>query len=204
MPVQVKSKVGIDVGLTTLLTLSNGTEIHPPKFLRASEDKLSRAQKNLSRKKKGSKNRKSQVSIVAKTHRRIRNQRKDFAHKTSRMLVDTFDHIVFEKLHVQNMMKNHHLAKSISDAGWSQLIALTKSKAEYAGKLVESVNPNGTSQTCICGFSVPKDLSMRWHSCPACGLESGRDHVSAIVIGNRGRITVPTDCGESTPVESIA
>lgn len=203
-PVQIKSKVGIDVGLTTLLTLSNGTEIKPPEFLRVSETKLIRAQKNLSRKKLRSKNRKKHVPKVAKVHRTIRNQRKDFAHKTSRMLVDNYDHIVFEDLQIKNMVKNHHLAKSIMDAGWSQLISLTKSKAEYAGKLVEYVNPNGTSQTCICGYHVPKKLSMRWHSCPSCGLELGRDRVSSIVIGNRGTNTVPTDCGESTPVESIA
>ncbi len=77
---------------------------------------------------------------------KVRNQRKDFDHKTSRNLVNTYDRIVFEKLQIQNMMKNHHLAKSISDAGWYQLICLTKSKAEEAGKSVGQVNPNGTSQ----------------------------------------------------------
>src|SRR3989304_6116801 len=128
---------------------------------------------------------------LAKVHRKIKNQRKDFAHKTSKKLVDKYDHVVFENLHVQNMMANHHLAKSISDAGWSQLISMTKSKAEYAGKVVELVNPRNTSQVCICGYPVPKDLSVRWHSCPACGLEAGRDRVSGILIGNRGTDTVP-------------
>ncbi len=203
-PVPIKSKVGIEVGLATLLTLSNGEEIEPPEFLRASEKKLVRAQKHLSRKTKGSHNRKKHIPIVARIHGKIRNQRKEFAHKTNRMLVDTYDHIVFEDLQVKNMMGNHHLAKSISDAGWSQLISMTQSKAEYAGKLVEQVNANGTSQTCVCGYHVPKDLSVRWHSCPACGLELGRDRVSAMVIGNRGMNSVPTDCGELTPVESIA
>ena len=83
------------------------------------------------------------------------------------------------------MMKNHHLAKSISDAGWSQLINFTKSKAEYAGKIVELVNPRGTSQVCICGHPVPKNLSMRIHRCPNCGLMAGRDHVSANVVESR-------------------
>ena len=83
------------------------------------------------------------------------------------------------------MMANHHLAKSISDAGWYQLISLTKSKAEYAGKVVELVNPRNTSQVCICGYPVPKDLSVRVHSCPNCGFTLGRDHISAMIIESR-------------------
>ena len=87
--------------------------------------------------------------------------------------MNNYDHVVFEKLQIQNMLKNHRLAKSIVDASWSQLIDLTIYKAEYAGKIVELVNPNGTSQTCICGFPVPKDLSVRIHRCPSCGLVTG-------------------------------
>ncbi|MGZ6226112.1 MAG: RNA-guided endonuclease InsQ/TnpB family protein [Syntrophales bacterium] len=179
------TKIGIDVGLTSLLTLSNGEQIEPPKFLRASEKRLAREQIQLSNKKKGSLNRNKQRIKVAIVHRKIRNQRKDFAHKTSRELVNTFNHIVFEDLQIQNMMHNHHLARSISDAGWYQLISLTKSKAEYAGKVVELVNPKGTSQVCICGHSVPKDLKVRIHNCPNCGRLVGRDHMSAIVIESR-------------------
>ncbi len=200
--VPVETKIGIDVGLESLLTLSDGTQIEPPKFLRQSEKSLAWEQIRLSRKKLRSNNRKKQAIKVAGVHRKIRNQRKDFAHKTSRWLVDTYDYIVFEDLQIQNMMHNHHLAKSLSDAGWYQLISFTKSKAEYAGKIVELVNPYGTSQICICGYPVPKDLSVRIHSCPRCGLVLGRDRVSAIEIGNRGQTTVPTDCGELTPVES--
>jgi putative transposase len=92
---------------------------------------------------------------------------------------------VFEDLQIRNMVKNHYLAKSISDAGWSQLINFTKSKAEYAGKIVELVNPRNTSQNCSgCGKSVPKDLSKRVHSCPFCGLVLDRDHNAAINILN--------------------
>ena len=126
-------------------------------------------------------------------HRKIRNQRKDFAHKTSRTLVNEYDRIVFEDLQIKNMMQNHHLAKSISDAGWNQLIGLTKSKAEYAGKVVELVNARNTSQNCSgCGNSVTKDLSVRVHSCPFCGLELDRDHNAAINILNRSISTVGT------------
>ncbi len=115
-----------------------------------------------------------------------------YPNKTSRKLVDSYDHIVFEDLQIRNMMQNHHLAKSISDAGWNQLMNLTKSKAEYAGKVFEFVNAKGTSQTCICGHHVPKDLSVRIHNCPKCGLVLGRDHVSAILIENRSISTVGT------------
>ena len=199
--VPIVTKIGIDVGLKSLITLSNGEQIEPPKFLRISEDKLNQEQRWLSRKNKGSKNRKKQIIKVAKVHKDIRNQRKDFNHKTSTGLVKTFDHIVFEDLRIQNMMQNHHLAKSISDAGWYQLISFTKYKAECAGKIVELVNPRGTSQICICGCPVPKTLGVRIHNCPSCGRIGGRDHMSAIVIESRS--IVPTDCGELTPVESM-
>jgi len=198
--VPVETIIGIDVGLKSLLTLSNGEQIEPPRFLRMSEDKLIKEQRKLSKKKLRSKNRNKQRIKVARVHRKIRNQRKDFAHKTGRMLVDHYDRIVFEKLQIRNMVKNHCLAKSISDAGWGQLIRMTISKAEEAGKSVIQVNPNGTSQTCVCGYPVPKDLSVRVHNCPDCGLVLPRDHVSAIIIENRGK-NVGTDCTEFTPVE---
>lgn len=188
MPVETQSKIGIDVGLNSLLTLSNGKQIEPPKFLVASEKRLKRVQIGLSHKKFGTKNRGKHRIRVAKVHRKIRNQRKNFAHKTSRWLVNTYDHIVFEDLQIQNMMANHHLAKAISDAGWYQLISFTKSKAEYAGKIVELVNPKGTSQECICGCSVPKDISVRIHNCPDCGRIVGRDHMSAMLIESRSTV----------------
>jgi putative transposase len=189
IPVEVKTKTGIDVGLIDLITLSNGQQIKPPKFLRKSEDKLTQEQKRLSRKKLRSKNRTKQKIVVAKVHRRIRNQRKDFAHKLSRNLVDTYDSIKFEDMQIKNMVQNHCVAKPISDADWYQLMQFTKTKAEYAGKIVEFVNPAGTSQTCICGFSVPKDLSVRIHSCPSCGLVMKRDRVSAKLIEIRKPIS---------------
>jgi putative transposase len=201
--VPVKTKTGIDVGLESLITLSNGKQIEPQKFYRTSEKKLVRVQRELSRKKKGAANRNKQIIKVAKVHRRIRNQRKDFNHKTSIGLVKTFDYIVFEDLQIKNMVQNHHLAKSILDAGWGQIIRFTAYKAEYAGKTIELVDPYWTSQTCLCGHHVPKKLSVRIHVCPSCNLILKRDHVSAILIGNKGKPTVPTDCGELTPVESM-
>ncbi len=193
VPVEIKTEIGIDVGLSSLITLSNGRQIEQPRFLREKEQKLTQEQKRLSRKKKGSGKRNKQKIIVGKVHRKIRSQRTDFSHKTSRKLVDTYDHIVFEDLQIKNMMQNHHLAKSISDAGWYQLIGLTKSKAEYAGKIVELVNARNTSQNCSgCGNPVPKDLSVRTHSCPFCGLVLDRDHNAAINILKRSICTVGT------------
>ncbi len=203
--VPIKTKTGVDVGLESLLTLSNGEKIEPQKFYRRSEESLAWEQRKLSRKKKGSANRKKQVIKVAKVHRKIRNQRKDSNHKTSKGLVKTFDYIVFEDLQIKNMVQNHHLAKSILDAGWGQIIRFTAYKAEYAGKTIELVDPYYTSQTCLCGHKVLKNLKVRIHVCPRCGLILNRDHVSAILIERKGKLTlaVPTDCRELTPVESM-
>ena len=189
--------IGIDVGLKSLITLSDGQQIEPPKLLRRSENKLAKQQRCLSQKKKGSNNRNKQRIKVAKLHRKIRNQRQDFAHKVSRELVNAYDLIVFEKLQIQNMVKNHHLAKSISDAGWYQLIQFTKHKAEYAGKVVELVNPKNTTQNCSnCGNKVPKSFSVRTHKCPYCGLEMDRDVNAAINILNRSTVgTTDRACG---------
>ncbi len=169
-PTEQKTSIGVDVGLNSLITISNGEQIEPPEFMRELEDKLGREQKRLCRKKNGSENRKKQKIEVAKVHR-----------------------IVFEDLQIQNMMQNHHLAKSISDAGWYQLMILTKSKAEYAGKVVEFVNARNTSQNCSgCGNSVPKGISVRTHSCPHCGLVLDRDHNAAINILKRSIRTAGT------------
>lgn len=198
----IDQSVGVDVGLNSLVTFSNGNQIEPPQYLRQSEEKLIKAQRELSRKKKGSKNRNKQREKVAKIHRHIRNQRKDFAHKLSRDLVDTYDTIVFEKLQIKNMVKNHHLAKSIHDAGWGQLVEFTKYKAEYAGRVVKQVDPRKTSmECCICGHIQNMPLSQRTYNCPMCGNVMDRDHNAAIVIKSR---YIPTDCGKSTPVEMFS
>ncbi|MGZ7117867.1 MAG: RNA-guided endonuclease InsQ/TnpB family protein, partial [Methanobacterium sp.] len=121
IPIETKTITGIDVGLISLMTLGNGEKIEPPKYLRASEKRLAREHIHLSKKKKSSNNRNKQRIKVARVHRRIRYQRKDFNHKLSTSLVNNYDHVVFEKLQIQNMVQNHHLAKSILDASWSQL-----------------------------------------------------------------------------------
>ena len=194
--------IGIDVGLKSLVTLSNGEQVEPPQYLRQSEEKLVKAQRQLSRKKKGSSNRNKQRIEVARIHRTIRNQRKDFTHKLSSHLVNTYDTIVFEKLQIQNMVKNHHLAKSISDAGWGQLIQFTSYKAEWAGRIVKQVNPRKTSMECsICGHIQDMPLSQRTYNCPECGNVMDRDHNAAINIKQRG---IGQDMPNSTPVEMVA
>ncbi len=197
--VPIINKIGIDVGLTSLLTLSNGIQIEPPQYLRLSENKLIKSQKKLSKKKNGSNNRNKQRIKVAKVHRTIRNQRKDFNHKLSRMLVNTYDLIIFEDLQIKNMMQNHHLAKSISDASWYQLQQFTNYKAEYAGKQVEFCNPRNTSKTCnICGNIQNILLSDRIFICSNCGNIEDRDINASINILNK--CTVGTTgiqaCGE--------
>ena len=163
--------VGIDVGLTTFATLSNGVTVDNPRFFRREEVELGKAQRRYSTD-KSPKRRK----VIAHIHQRIANRRKDFAHKLSREFVNIYGAIFFENLSIKNMMQNHHLAKSIGDAAWSQLIQYTQYKAVNAGRVCELVDPRGTSQRCSgCGSVVQKDLSVRVHDCPSCGMVLDRD-----------------------------
>ena len=199
---ELKTAIGIDVGLKQLVKVTDGTKIMPPKFLRASEEKIKIIQREVSRKVKGSDNRRKSVKRLAKAHRRVERQRDDFLHKASRSLSLKADTIVFENLNIQNMQKNHHLAKSIGDASWGKLIQYTTYKAEDAGRCVVFVNPNGTSQICSrCGTMVRKSLSVRVHSCPTCGFSADRDLNASFNILGR----LPSDRGEllKTPVEML-
>jgi len=201
-PKEIKTSVGVDVGITTLATLSDGTEIENPKTQDKYDSKLRKAHKNLSRKKKGSNNRNKQKIVLAGIYRKVRNARKDCLHKASRILADTYDRIVFEDLQIKNMVKNHHLARSIHDASWGMLINFTTYKAEEAGGTVELVNPRNTSKQCsVCGNIQSMPLSQRTYRCPVCCMVMGRDHNAAINIENR---YVGTDCVEFTPVEMVA
>ena len=201
----ITKAVGIDLGIKELITLSTGEKVGNPKWLREAEKRLAREQRRLSRKDKGSANRKKQKLEVQKVHRKITNQRKDFHHKLSNELVRNYDLIVFEDLKIRNMVKNHFLAKSISDAGWGQLVSFVTYKAEEAGKVTELINPRGTSQECSgCGEVVPKTLVVRVHKCPHCGLIMDRDENAAINILNRGLEKVGQGLPEYTPVEMLS
>jgi putative transposase len=159
--------IGVDVGLESFATLSNGEKVPNPRFFRQDEKELAKAQRKLSKAEKGTAERAKRRKAVQHVHQRIANRRKDFAHKLSRKWVDRFGMIAFENLRIHNMLQNHCLAKSISDAAWNQLIAYTTYKAENAGHVVVSVDPRNTSKQCSrCGTMVEKSLSVRVHTCP--------------------------------------
>lgn len=172
----VQNPIGIDAGLKHYATLSNGEKISNPRFFRTDEKALAKANRCLSKEKKGTAGFKKRVKVLQKIYRRIRNRRNNFAHQLSRKLVNSFDAIFFEDLNISGMMKNRHLAKSIGDAAWRQTISFTRYKAENAGLRCETVNPKGTSGQCSkCGEIVKKDLSQRTHHCTKCGLNICRD-----------------------------
>ncbi len=168
--------VGIDVGLESFATLSNGMKIENPRFFRHDENALAKVQHLLSKADKGTPERAKRRKAVQHVHQRIANRRKDFAHKLSRELLNSFGMIAFENLHIKNMLQNHCLAKGISDAAWNQLIMYTTYKAENAGRVVILVDPRNTSKMCsCCGTMVEKSLSVRVHQCSVCGLVMDRD-----------------------------
>ncbi len=154
-----------------------------PKHLRNSEVKLKQQQKKVSRKQRGSNRLHKAVKVLARQHERVANRRKDYAHKVSRTIVNSYDFIAFEDLNVQGMVRNHHLAKSIADAGWHGLVQFVTNKAESAGRQVVRVDPRHTSQICsTCTIIVKKTLAERVHRCPHCGTTLDRDVNAAINI----------------------
>ena len=173
-------ETGIDLGIEAFATLSNGTRIFHPGWYRKAERALKTAQRRVSRRKKGSNRRRKAITLLAKAHQTVRRQRQDFQHKTALALVCEHDVIYHENLQTANMLKNHHLAKSISDAGWAAFLSILSFKAACAGRKVQAVNPAFTTQRCSgCGIVVSKGLSVRWHACPECGTSLHRDHNAA-------------------------
>ena len=192
VPVQVLpptgQEAGIDLGIEAFATLSDGTRIFSPGWYRKAERALKTAQRRVSRRKKGSNRRRKAIALLAKTHQTVRRQRLDFHHKTALAIVRANDAIYHEDLQTANMVKNHHLAKSIVDAGWSAFLATLSFKAACAGRSVIAVPPAYTSQKCSgCGVVVLKGLSVRWHACPACGTSLHRDHNAAKNIERFGQ-----------------
>jgi putative transposase len=180
--VEIQTTIGIDVGLESFLTTSDGDKVHNPRHLRISEQQLKKKQRHLSRRKKGSQRRRKQVIILAKHHEHVANQRRDFHYKTAHALFSRFDAVVVENLQIRNMLKNHHIAQSIADAAWGNFVKTLESKAENAGTHLFKVTPHGTSQECSdCGTVVKKSLAVRIHKCD-CGLTLDRDHNAAINI----------------------
>jgi putative transposase len=181
-------ETGIDMGLESFAMLANGQPIFSPRYYCKAEAYLRRCQRRVARRKKGSNRRRKAVALLAKAHQHIARQRRDFHHKAAHTLVQAYDVIYHEDLRVANMVQNHHLAKSISDAGWSAFLAILAFKAANAGKRVQAVNPAFTSQACSgCGVLVQKGLSVRWHACLDCGASLHRDHNAALNILRLGQ-----------------
>lgn len=178
--------IGIDVGLNHFYTDSNGETVSNPRYLRKSEKALKRAQKRVCRKKKGSKNHKKAINKLGRKHLKVSRQRKDFAVKTALCVVKSNDFVAYEDLQVKNMVKNHKLAKSISDAAWSLFAQWLQYFGKVYGKTVVPVAPQYTSQDCsTCGSRVKKTLSVRTHIC-SCGTVLDRDQNGALNILAKG------------------
>ena len=183
--------IGLDVGLNHFYTDSDGQTVENPRHLRKSEKALKRLQRRLAKTQKGSKNRQKARNRLGRKHLKVSRQRKDFAVKTALCVVQSNDLVAYEDLKVRNMVKNHNLAKSISDAAWSTF----RQWVEYFGKVfgvtTVAVPPQYTSQNCSnCGEKVKKSLSTRTHRCPHCGFVADRDHNAAINILELGLSTV--------------
>ena len=193
------SGIGIDLGLNHFYTDSNGKKLDNPRFLRKSLKLLKKRQKQVSKKKKGSANRRKAINRLARTHLKVSRQRKDFVVKTARTLCTSNDVIVLENLNVRGLVKNHNLALSITDASWS----IFREWLEYFGRIfnreIIAVDPKFTSQDCSnCGQRIQKSLSTRTHQC-SCGTVLCRDHNAAINILAKGTGGQP----ETTPLYGV-
>src|SRR6266702_3768459 len=172
--------VGIDVGLKVYYTDSEGSTVENPRHYRKAEKKLKRLHRAVSRKQKKSSNRKKARKHLARAYLKVQRQREDFARKTASTLISSHDLIAYEHLQIRNMVRNHHLAKSIHDAGWGTFICWVKAYGQMHNVPILAVAPHFTSQECsACSALVKKSLSMRTHICPSCGVILDRDHNAA-------------------------
>ncbi len=184
-PVHIGPAVGIDVGLTDLAVLSTGEKIPHPKHLRTAEKKLTRLQRSLSRKVKGSKNREKARILVARQHEHVANGRRDTLHKLSDRLTHEFGTIRMENLNIRGMLKNHKLAKGVADSGWGTLVTFCRYKAEWRGGVVEQIGHfYPSTKTChVCAYKNDAlTLKDREWTCPQCGTVHDRDVNAARVI----------------------
>jgi putative transposase len=173
-------ETSIDLGIEAFATLSDGTRICSPGWYRKAQRALKTVQRRVSWRKQGSHRRHKAVTLLTKAHQQVRRQRQGFHHKTALALVQNHDTISHEDLQTATRLKHHHLAKSVSDVGWSQFLIILRFKAACAGRSVVAVPPAYTSQRCSgCGVLVYKGLFIRWHNCPDCGASLHRDHNAA-------------------------
>ena len=181
--------VGIDVGLESFATLSTGEKVDNPRFFKTDQKALAKAQRKLSKQKKGSLEWKKAKKVVARIYERISNRRNNFIHQEARKIVNRFGIICIEKLNVKGMMHNHtkifgnKLNRGIVNVAWGQFANVLSHKAEEAGRQFIAIDPKGTSQICSqCGSVVEKELSDRWHDCPICGCHLHRDYNASLNI----------------------
>lgn len=192
-------QAGIDVGLKDFLTDSEGNTVANPRHLRNAEKRLKKLHRRLSRKKKGSANRKKARQRLAKGYLKVSRQREDFARKTASTLISSHDLIAYEHLRIANLVKNRMLAKSISDASWGRFLMWLNYYGQVHNIPVIAVDPAFTSQDCSgCGTRIKKSLSVRTHICTGCGLVLDRDHNAALNILEKAYRTVgQTGTGEA-------
>ena len=195
-----RRSVGIDVGITKFAHDSDNYATENPLFLTNMLKPLRRAQRRVSRRKKGSHNREKAKSWIARLHERIANKRLNFLHKVSTRYATRYDLIFLERLRTRNMVKNHRLARRILDSGWGTFTKML----QYKSKMVMEVEPHNTSVNCSgCGNPVPKTLMMRTHRCEMCCLVIDRDYNASLNILQRGLalLNLPVGRREVTPVE---
>jgi len=173
-----KKAVGIDVGIESFATLSTKNKIKNPRFFKADQKALAKAQRKLAKQAKKSPERCKAKKVILRIHERIANRRYNFCHQEARKIVNKFGIICMEKLNIKNMTQNNFrsINRSIADVAWGQFANTLSYKAVEAGRQFVAINPKGTSQKCSqCGTVVEKKLSARWHDCPVCGVHIHRD-----------------------------
>ena len=199
--------IGVDLGLKDLLITSDGEVFKNNRYTKRYERKLAKAQKHLSRKKKGSSEYENQRLKVARLHEKISNSRADYLHKCSISLVRRYDTICIEDLNVKGMERNHHLAKSVTDASWGSFVSMLTYKAQWNNKKVVKINRYfPSSQTCnVCGYvnKQTKDLSVRDWECPVCHTHHNRDVNAAINILRFGLNSISAGTVDYTGGEEV-
>lgn len=194
-PINKKTSVGIDLGIKDFVITSDGKKFENKDFLKSAQRQLRIAQRSLSRKNKESNHYAKQKMVVALLHEKVRNQRQDYLHKISRYLVDNYDTICMEDLSVSNMVKNHCLARAISDMGWRELRTMIEYKSEWEGKNVSVIGRfEPSSKMCSCCGKLNKDLKLsdRTWTCIHCGTTHDRDANAATNIKTFGLRNKPS------------
>lgn len=194
-PIKEETTVGIDLGIKYFATTSDGKKFENKDFFKLMMQKLKKEQRSLARKQKNSNHYKKQKIVVALLHEKIKNQRNDYLHKVSKVLIDSYDTICLEDLFVSNMVKNHNLARAISDMGWSNFRKMLEYKAEWYGNNISIIGQfEPSSKTCSCCGKINNKLtlSIREWVCPSCNAIHDRDENAAKIVKKFGLRNQPS------------